>query len=262
MGKTQNPVVRKVVFNASDSVYGYYIVIEPIDKKPDRLLVLLDGFGGNARDFLNETKIDEEAVQQSILTVCIPTGRNLYADSAMLSLLNKVIGKVITDYKISRERVAMGGFSSGGTIVLRYAECCWQDPAAYPVKPTVIFTGDSPVDLAGLYRSAKRELQKNFSGWWLNESRMIISMLSGSLLTEADWLAANPFNAADEKPGNEKYLANVHYRTYHDLDVAWQLENRGRSLYQVNALDASELISRLQLAGNRNAAFIQSPVQG
>ncbi len=257
---------QKKVFNPRDSVYGYYTVTEPLSKKNDVLLVLLDGYGGNADNFLVETKIDEAAFANNILTVCVPTGLRLYADTAIVNLLNKIIGDVLTMYKIHKTKLVMGGFSSGGTILLRYAELCNANPAKYPAIPKMLFTGDSPVDLAGLYRSAKIELQKNFTGWWLDEARMIIDKLYSAFgdpeKNKKAWQTINPFNAGDTAAGNEKYLEDIAYRTYHDVDVEWQLQNRGRSLYQVNALDASELISRLQLRGHKNANFIQSKIPG
>ncbi len=256
----------KKFFNSKDSVYGFYTVIEPLHKKPATLLVLLDGYGGNATNFLAETSIDEAAYKNNLLTVCVPTGTRLYADSAIINLLDKVIADMLTAYKISNTKVVMGGFSSGGTILLRYAELCYENPAAHAAVPKMLFTGDSPIDLAGLYRSSHRELQKNFNGWWLDEARMIIDRLGNEAgdpeKNTTAWQTINPFNAADTAEGNEKYLSNIHYRTYHDVDVQWQLENRGRSMYQANALDASELVSRLQLRGNKNANFVQSKTSG
>jgi pimeloyl-ACP methyl ester carboxylesterase len=260
----QQPV--KKFFDSRDTTYGFYSIIEPKSKMPVAVLVLLDGYGGNAENFLTETKIDEAAFENNILTVCIPTGMRLYADSLIISLLNKTISEVLTAYKIPKTKLVMGGFSSGGTILLRYAELCNQNPGNYPAVPRMLFTGDSPIDLAGLYRSSKRELQKNFTGWWLDEARMIIDRLykkAGDPATNKKaWQTINPFNAADTTAGNEKYLAGIAYRTYHDVDVQWQMENRSRSLYQANALDASELISRLRLRGHKEADFIQSKIPG
>ena len=260
----QQPV--KKYFDYRDTVYGFYSIIEPQSKKPSALLVLLDGYGGNAANFLVETKIDEAAFANNILTVCVPTGQRLYADTAIINLLNKIIGDVLMTYKIPKTKLAMGGFSSGGTILLRYAELCNANPALYPAVPKMLFTGDSPVDLAGLYRSSKRELQKNFTGWWLDEAKMIIDKLFSQFgdpeKNKKAWQTINPFNVADTAVGNEKYLAGIAYRTYHNVDVQWQMENRGRSLYQTNALDASELISRLKLRGHKNADFVQSKISG
>ncbi|HEV7780703.1 MAG TPA: hypothetical protein VGO58_05530 [Chitinophagaceae bacterium] len=253
-------------FDSRDSTRGFYTVIEPKSGKPEILLVLLDGFGGNAEAFLTETPIDEKAYENNILTVCIPTGKRLYPDPTILQLITTTLKEVTTRYKITDDKIAMGGFSIGGTIVLRYAELSKEDPASYPFSPKAVFTGDSPIDLADLYRSSKRELEKNFPGPWLDEAKMIVDSL-GHQFGDPDankeaWQKINPFNTADTGTGNEQYIMDIAYRTYHDIDVQWQMENRGRSIYQSNALDGSELISRLRLRGNKKAAFIQSKIPG
>ncbi len=249
-----------------DTVYGYYTVTVPQSEKKDILLVLMDGYGGNATDFLTETVIDEAAFKKNIVTLCIPTGLRLYADTSIITLLNKAISQTLVTYNIPKTKLVMGGFSSGGTILLRYAELCSATPALYPAVPKMLFTGDSPVDLAGLYRSSKKQLANNFNGWWLDEARMITDKLRSKFnepeANKKGWQSINPFNSVDTAAGNEQYLADIAYRTYHDVDVVWQLQNRGRSLYHVNALDASELISRLQLRGHTNAHFIQSKIPG
>ena len=71
-----------------------------------------------------------------------------------------------------------------------------------------------------------------------------------------------PFNAKLLGPGNERFLCDTAVRVYHDVDVVWQLENRRRSLYDANALGASELIARLLLAGNNRAEFVQANGKG
>lgn len=253
-------------FNPADTVYGFYAVTEPASHKPKAMLVLLDGYGGNAFNFLQETTIDEQAYKNDILTVSLPTGKRLYADDAMVQLINLSLSHIISKYGIAKDKVVMGGFSSGGTIVLRYAELCKQHPSAYPVNPRAVFTGDSPIDLAGLYYSSKKELKKNHNGWWLAEAKMIVDTLYSKFgdpqINRDTWQSVNPFNEADTTTGNEKYLKDIAYRTYHDVDVNWYLKNRKRSLYVTNLLNASELISRLLLLGNQEAEFIQSPVHG
>ena len=258
--------IVKVWFNKSDSVYGYYNVVRPLSGRIQGALILLDGFSGNASGFLTETKIHNVACANDLLTVCIPTGFRLWLDSSMITLLNTTLLDIIKTYKVKKDQFAFGGFSSGGTILLRYAELCKEKPAEYPVTPKAIFTGDSPVDIIGLYKSAKRELQKGFQGWWLGESQMIIDKLEENFgkpeqnLTK--YSRISPFYVGDTTVGNERFLRDVPYRTYHDVDIAWHLQNRKRSLYETNMLNASELVSRLQLLGNKRAEFVSSKLPG
>ena len=71
-----------------------------------------------------------------------------------------------------------------------------------------------------------------------------------------------PFDHRLTDPGNERFLKNIAVRVYEDIDVAWQINERRRSLYDSNVLCASELINRLVLQGNSNAEFVTSEQPG
>ena len=264
IAKAQN--FDKVWLNKSDSIYGYYTVIKPLSGRVQGVLVLMDGYSGNASGFLAETKLHNVACANDILTVCIPTGNRLYADTSIVRVINNVLKDIIQTYKVRKDGFALGGHSSGGTIMLRYAELCKETPADYPISSKAVFTVDSPVDIFGLYRSSERDLKKGSNGWWLGEAKMIMDTYDkafgkrGSSLE--NYKQASPFFADDTLPGNERFLKDVAYRTYHDVDVNWYIQNRMRSLYETNMLDASELVTRLVLMGNKNAEFVSSKTPG
>lgn len=266
ISKVSAQTITRAWFNPVDSVYGFYTVTEPASGQPKAALVLFDGFGGNAEKFLKETTIDEEAYKNELLLICVPTGRRLYADDAIQELLNIILRHAIDKYSLPKDKFALGGFSSGGTIAVRYAELAKENPAKFPIQPRAVFTGDSPLDLATLYRSSEKELQNGFDGWWLGESRMIIDSLTAKAgkpgVNKENWKKINPFDVADPAPGNEQFLKDIAFRTYHDVDIDWQLQNRRRSVYQTNMAPASELVSRLLLRGHKEAEFIQSKIQG
>ncbi len=142
----------------------------------------------------------------------------------------------------------------------------YQHPDEYPIQPHALFDADAPVDLLGLYEQSKRELSQVGGGWWLSEDKMITDTLDALLGPPAAGLAryrqASTFIQSDTTPGNELFLRTVPYRSYHDVDVAWSLKYRGRSLYGSNMLNASELIRRLNQAGNMEAEFVASKTPG
>src|SRR5690349_4140589 len=78
--------IEKKWFDKTDSVYGYYTVIPPSTNRIQGVLLLLDGFGGNADQFFSETRIHNVSWNNDILTVAIPTGMRLYADKSMIDL--------------------------------------------------------------------------------------------------------------------------------------------------------------------------------
>ena len=257
---------EKVWFDNNDSTYGYYDVVRPSTTRIQGVLILLDGYGGTADGFLSETKIHNVASVNEILTVCVPTGKRMFADSSMIALLNKICSDILTNFHVKKNQFVVGGMSSGGTIALRYAELCRESPADYPVLPSAVFDIDAPIDLIGLYQSSERDIQKNYPGFWLSENRLIVKNFKKELgdpdKDTHKYKAVSPFYAKSKEPGNEKFLKDVAYRSYHDVDVNWYIQNRRRSLYETNMLNASELVNRLVLMGNSNAEFVSSKIEG
>lgn len=258
--------IEKIWLDKSDSVYGYYTSIKPSSGRVQGILLLLDGYGGNADGFFADTKIHNVAWANDILTIGIPTGTRLYLDQPMLALINRIAKDLLQIYGMRKDQFAIGGMSSGGTIALRYAELCHENPAAFPALPKAVFAVDSPVDLVGLYQSSERDLKKNNGGWWLGEAQMIIDRFKAELgdpYTNLEkYGKVSPMIREAKDTLNERFLANIPVRTYHDVDVSWFIQNRGRSLYETNMADGSELISRLAALGNKQAEFMSSRVPG
>ena len=62
-------VIEKKWIESTDSIYGYYSVIKPRSLRIQAALILLDGYSGNAADFLSETKIHNVAYANDIINV-------------------------------------------------------------------------------------------------------------------------------------------------------------------------------------------------
>ena len=215
---------------------------------------------------LPDTKIQNVGLVNDILTVCIPSGNHLFLNDKNAAIIRKILNEVASNFDINKKRFAIGGFSSGGSIALRYAELSYEHPSEFEIQPAAIFAGDSPVDLLGLYESSKTETAGKKQGWWVSESKMIIDSLDKNLGPPPGGLnnyrKVSPFMSHDSFPGNEKWIVSVPFRTYHDVDPVWQLKYRGRSIYNLNMLNASELVRRLQDQGNTQAEFVVSAVKG
>ncbi|MFM9910937.1 MAG: hypothetical protein ACKVOW_16470 [Chitinophagaceae bacterium] len=258
--------IDKKWIDKTDSLYGYYAIIKPSSGHIQGALILIDGFGGNADNFLTETKIHNVASTNDILTVCIPNGGRLYLDSSMTQLLNQISSDIKTEYALKKNQFAIGGMSSGGTIALRYAELCNQYPSQYPIQPGAVFNVDGPIDLIRLYKSSERDWNKRTGDWWLYESKMIIDRLKAELgdpdIDMSKYKKVSPLLADSKDSTNESSLKHIGVRTYHDVDADWFIKNRRRSLYETNLLDGSELINRLYANGNLEAEFMRSKIPG
>lgn len=260
------PIFEKVVVNEDDSVGGYYLAVPPTSGQIKSVLVLLPGFGQNAENIFKESDIPSLAADQDILTIALAGGQKLYADSIVLTRLNKVLRNVLKRYAVAPDKFVIGGFSAGGTIALRYTELCKEFPTQFPIQPQGVFMIDSPVDIIDFWYYCQREIAKNASAVSVNEAKYISNLMLEEIGTLEDHLSQyeglTPFNYRLQEPGNERFLKDVAVRSYHEIDINWILKERRRSAYEANFLNASELINRLLLLNNARAEFIQSKKKG
>ncbi|GAB3334700.1 hypothetical protein GCM10027429_16190 [Marivirga atlantica] len=244
----------------------YYIALAPSSENIKGVLVLMPGFAQPAESIFPESKIQNVAFANSILSIAIPCQPKLYADSIVIEKLNKTLNHVKTKYNVSAEDFVLGGFSAGGTISLRYAEYCYQKPDEASIKPQAVFTVDSPVDLFHIWNYFDRELKKNFSEAGVNEAKYVQGLMLKEIGSPEDnrdvWNAFTPFNMESDAKGNEQHLESIAIRVYHDIDVNWLINERHRSLMDTNALPASELINRLKQYGNNKAEFMIAKNEG
>ena len=255
----------KVAYNKK-SEDSYYLVVPPKTDLVRGVIILLPGFGQTPESIFPETKIHSVAHMNDILTVAVAGGFKLYADEGVIDKLNEVIKHIMFRYDLPADMFIIGGFSAGGTIALRYTEYCFEKPGKVPMQPKGVFTVDSPVDLFDIWDYMQRELKKNYSDAGVGEAKFIseimIREIGDPVSNKKTYEELTPFETSLETPGNERNLLATSVRVYHDIDVAWQLENRRRSLYDSNALAASEMINRLLLLGNEKAEFMQAKQPG
>ena len=249
---------EKIEFN-EDIEEGYYLAVPPESAEIAGVLVLLPGFAQKAESIFPETKIHNVAYVNGILTIAIAGGHKLYADEKVTAKLDEAFNYIKKKFSVDKENFVIGGFSAGGTISLRYAEYCYENPERASVQPQAVFSVDSPVDLFHIWDYFNREIEKNFSEAGVSEAKYVAEIMLKEIgdpqTNKANYERLTPFNSELTNPGNEKYLKNIGVRVYHDVDIAWQLKKRRRSLFDSNALASSEMINRLLLLNNERAEF-------
>lgn len=249
---------EKITFN-KEIEEGYYLAVPPESAELAGVLVLLPGFGQKAESIFPETKIHNVAYVNGILTIAIAGGHKLYADEDVTAKLDDAFNHIQKEFSVDKEKFVIGGFSAGGTISLRYAEYCYEYPQKASIQPQAVFSVDSPVDLFQIWSYFNREIEKNFSEAGVSEAKYVAEIMLREIgdpqNNKENYERLTPFNSDLTSPGNEKYLKNIGVRVYHDVDIAWQLQNRRRSLFDSNALASSEMINRLLLLNNERAEF-------
>ena len=257
---------EKIAFNDKDSE-DYYIQLKPSTEKINGVLILLPGYGEKAESIFPSSNLFNTAYANGILTIAIAGGEKIYADEKVIDKLNRGLSDFVRkNQNVPKDKFVIGGFSAGGTISLRYAEYCIENPTKTPVILKGVFAVDSPIDLGDIWDYFQREIKKNYSEAGVFEAKMISEKMSKEIGTPETnpkrYNELTPFNHRLTEQGNEKHLKSIAVRVYEDIDVEWQLKQRRRSLFDSNALSASELINRLMLMGNERAEFIISKQPG
>ena len=260
---TQN--TEKIIFNNNDSTNDYYLAIPPLSGNIEGVQVLLASF--MAPEFiLSESKLQNVAYGNNLLTIVASMGLALSADTSSVNRINFILKNVISRYSADTSRFAIGALGYAGNIALRYTEMCYENPGQFPLLPKAVFVINCPVDLPGLLHWCEAEIKKNYFPGNVADSRYILDALTKEYGSYADhpekYIQVSPFYKEGPSPGKEQYLKKVALRFYYDTDIEWELKNRRNSYYDTYIPDGSEMVKRLLLEGNDDAEFISSKQPG
>lgn len=254
--------IEKNVVNENEPFSGYYLAVKPKSDSIAGVLFLLAGFGQRAEDIFPETKLQNVAYSNNILTIAFAGGNKLYADSITQNNLTAAVNHIINKYKVDADKFVLGGFSAGGMIALRYVELCNEFPDKFPVHPKGVFMVDSPIDIFTIYTQLEQNLKDNYSELAVEEADRAIKHIKNDYGVPRDNVSVysklTAFSMNKAYGENELFLKNTAVRAYHDVDIAWRLINRNQTVHNSNYEVTAELINRLLLMGNKKAEFIQS----
>jgi hypothetical protein len=262
-GCSQN--TEKIIFNGNDSANDYYLAIPPLSRNTQGVQVLLTSFM-SPEFVLSESKLQNVAYGNDLLTIVASMGQGLSADSSSVYRLNVILKSVIDHYSTDTSRFVLGALGYTGNIALRYTEMCYENPARFPVLPKAVFAINCPVDLPGLVRWCEAEIKKNYFPGNVGDAKYILDALAKKYGSYSDhpekYIQVSPFYKDVLLPGNEQFLKKVSVRLYYDTDIAWEIKNHRNSYYDTYIPDGSEMIKRLLLEGNDDAEFISSRQPG
>lgn len=209
------------------------------------------------------------AFNKEILTI-VPSINNDYGvddEKAALDFLNFVFTETVTKYKAPKNKFILSGLSAGGMTALRYTEMSRDSSNRTSIIPTAVYGVDPPVDLAGLYYRSKRDIDRNIEHTGLSESKRIVESFNQQYGGSPDqqpkrYIESSMYSRSEINGGNATYLKNVPVRLYCDPDIEWNLKERNRDYYDMNAADESAMINFLNLTGNKKAEFISALGKG
>ncbi|HEU4557657.1 MAG TPA: hypothetical protein VFS20_07395 [Longimicrobium sp.] len=262
-------VVRR---DPADSVANRYRVHAPAGQ-PRALLVLLPGYGGDVNSFeptsgYSPSTLPARLAAQGVLTiVAVPHPETLYETDRMLLRLDSMVAEVVQRYRVPPQRVAIGGFSAGGTGAVRYAQHCAAGRCRAVPKVAAVVAVDAPLDFERMARGAEVHVRRQAPRTNLAEERMVLETLRRALGGSPDeareaYRRVSPVLASEPDGGNARLLSATAIRLYTEPDVQWWIEQRNLDYHGMNAVDHAALINLLRIAGNQRAELIATTGRG
>jgi len=240
-------------------------------------LILLPSSGESAESVICCNKqLMQLASDNHILTLVLSINNGaIDDDNTTLSFLNKSFRDVTAQFHIPKDKFILSGLSGGGMLALRYTEISRQDSSKTFIIPKALIGVDPPVDLAGLYNTAKRFITTNDGIPNLSEGRKNGLLEAKMIVKDCDesyggppeqhpneYIKRSMYSRSEKNGGNAQYLIGVPLRLYCDPDILWQLKERNRDYYDMNAADLSAMINFLSLKGNTGAELIPALGKG
>ena len=261
--KVSNPKIEKVFLDKSDTTKNCYAIIYPPKLPWTGYLFLIPGFGETAEDVLEQTDLPKKLAQNGILTI-IPTFQDgvlsLGVDSLSQKTFDRMLKDVTSKNKLIDQKFYVGGFSIGGSCVIKYAENA-------KIKPIAIFAIDPPLDWERFYNSSKRNIRLSKDIEANQENVYMLDRLEketgGSPRTNlTDYYNISPYSFSDTTQTAIKKLINMPLRIYTEPDINWWLKERGADFTSMNATECSAMINELNRLGNQKAELITTQNKG
>jgi len=259
---------REIVYsNPKDTNTNYYIAFKPANT-PTGLLLILTGFGETPQNAANETSMQTVAAQNGLITVfaSLQYGtQTFFIDTLSQLNLDGLIPTIQKKYNLTNKPLYLGGFSLGGSGVIKYAERAYNSKSL--VKPKAIFAIDPPIDFEKMYYSleyASRHSTVNIAKMEADYfiKRLQYEFQSTPYYDKTPFHIISPYSFSDTNQTNIQPLKDCPIMLISEPDVMWQMEERNRSMYDLNTLDCSMLINALRLMGNKNAKLVLTNNKG
>ena len=210
--------------NSNDSSSNYYLTVDAVGPAKG-VLILLPGYGESPEYVYSETDLPKEAARQGLFTDMAMLQRgwqSFYVDEASQRTLDTLIREVQQRYKLDGKKLYLGGFSLGGSGVVRYAErAATSDKLPHP---DVVFAIDPPLDFIRLYQSPLRQRQRGTVEIAVNEANFLIDRMNsefgGSPTTALNrYIELSPYCYTDTTNRNASTMKNTPIQLISEPDI-------------------------------------------
>ncbi|BDS11519.1 alpha/beta hydrolase [Aureispira anguillae] len=261
--------IEKIYLNENDSTTNCYLTVSPQEIPCKGYLFLIPSFYESPEHVMEQTDLPILAAQKGILTI-IPTFKTGLASFGIDSLTQLSLKEIIEDahirYNLKNLKFYIGGFSIGGSCVVKFAEDAVKDN--YQHQPNGIFVVDPPLDFIRFYNSYKRTLRIAPNSGLRKEAiymtERIEKEMGGTPSTNLqNYIDKSPYCFTDTNQTAIKQITNIPIRYYTEPELNWKMKKYGSSDFSdINGLDGSCMINELVLLGNTNAQLILTKNKG
>lgn len=261
--KVSIPKIEKIFLDVTDKTKNCYTIIYPPKLPWKGYIFLIPGFGETAENVLQQTDLPNKIALNGILTI-IPTFQDgvlsFGVDSLSQQTFDRILKDVTSKHKLIDQKFYVGGFSIGGSCVIKYAENA-------EIKPTAVFAIDPPLDFERFYSSAKRDIRLSKDNEANQENVYMIDRLEketgGSPATNlTEYYNISPYSFSDTTQRAIKKLIKMPLRIYTEPDINWWLKERSADFTGMNATECSAMINELNRLGNQSAELITTQNKG
>jgi len=228
------------------------------------VLVLFGGYPENAEDIEREFAITNLANKKKIAVAYLNYSGKLWLEENDKIELAESINELFKSNNLPTKKIYFGGFSSGGNMALLTSNFLIEN--SNKIEPTGVFVVDSPIDLAGLYQSAEKNIKSNFSEPAVQEAKWIISTLNENFGEPDSNLSKyekySVFTSRTNQINNLKDLKSTQIRFYTEPDTLWWKKNRKADYDQMNAYYLEKLSEKLKNSGFNQVDYIPTENKG
>jgi dienelactone hydrolase len=255
--------IEKVFLDQSDSTRNHYIIIYPENIPLSGYIFIIPGFGQTVEMALEQTDLPIKTAENGLLTI-IPTLQDgvlsFGVDNSSQQSLNNMIRDVKNKHKLSDLPFFIGGFSIGGSCVIKYAQNA-------TMKPAAVFGVDPPLDFERFYNSSKRDIRLSVDKEPSQENVYMVERIEKEFngtpqKALSNFYEISPYSFTDHTQAAVKKFGNIPLRIYSEPDVDWWLKERNFDFTSINGPECSAMINELNRLGNNNAELIVTENKG
>ena len=228
------------------------------------VVVLFGGYPEKAKDIKREFNIAETAREKGIAILYMNYNQRLWLEEREKQLLAQQLSGIFSELSLPSDKIYFGGFSSGGNVALLISDYLVKH--TYDIQPKGVFVVDAPIDLAALYRSAEKNVARNFSEPSVQESKWIVQKLGERFGTpDKNIQAYAQYGIYTSQIKSFKNIVNLHnvpLRFYSEPDTSWWKKHRKADFDQLNAFYLEELSKQLKKAGFKHVEYVATENKG